>query len=64
MKIKLYLDVCPICEYEDFLDFDIFCEEFCLNWNNQVPHWDFLTNEGISFFKGEKFNLWKEINSQ
>lgn len=35
-------------------------EEFELNWTNQVPHWHYLTNEGISFFKGLPPRKWKE----
>lgn len=33
-------------------------KEFELNWANQVPHWIFLTDEGISFFKGVKNQVW------
>jgi hypothetical protein len=38
------------------LSVDINCcfEEFMLNWDNQVPHWHYLSNEGINFFKGTK----------
>jgi len=29
-------------------------EEFNLNWCCQCPHWQFLTEEGINFWKGTK----------
>ena len=42
------------------LDSEISWEEFKLNWNSQVPHWNYLTDEGISFFKGERNKKWKK----
>lgn len=35
-------------------------EEFILNWVHQVPHWHYLTDEGISFFKGMRPRKWKK----
>ena len=41
------------------LDDEISMEEFEANWSAQVPHWNLLTNECISFFKGKRYKQWK-----
>ncbi len=35
-------------------------QEFILNWNHQVPHWDYLTNDGINFFKFTNGVIYKD----
>lgn len=42
---------------------EIYFEEFILNWTHQVPHWEYLTNEGINFFKGTKGKKYKDDNT-
>ena len=47
MKLILDIDVrafvsCDDCSFE----------EFVLNWNHQVPHWDYLTDLGVNWIKG------------
>ena len=41
------------------LEDDISMEEFLLNWNSQVPHWNYLTDEGINLLKGTKGKKYK-----
>ena len=54
--MKLELDLRLYLDLED----EISKEEFALNWASQTPHWDYLTDEGISFFKGTKKRKWKK----
>ena len=51
MKIILRLITNVVLDDEwDEIEF----EEFKLNWSHQVPHWHYLNEAGIKFFKGIK----------
>ena len=50
MRLAFYIEVDVDCSFNEFI----------LNWCSQVPHWRYLTNEGISFFKGKNKRDWKK----
>ena len=59
---KMIIEMILITEY--WWDRDIpeesAIKEFELNWAHQVPHWRYLTDEGISFFKDLPPRKWKK----
>jgi len=54
--MKIDFTLCYACVD---LEGEISEEEFELNWNSQVPHWYFVTEEGINFMKGTKGKKYK-----
>lgn len=49
MKIILILGT--VFKLDEDIPKDIAEAEFNLNWCNQVPHWKYLSEEGVCFFK-------------